>query len=253
MYVVPVMAREAAANHGRSPVRASASATRRSSSGVRGSRAVLLELQRTAGNRAVGSFLARSPATRSAVQRQLLRWPDWEDALDLYEWVDPLTAPGKLMHALTGVEPSTWMLAEQAVRASATKITIPQSHVDALKRYADGHPDDKRILLNALDQDPSFYRGGWLLDVQDDAEAITFGNSIFFRSSPPSARTFVHEMVHIDQYARLGRAAFLESYFGLSLLTIIKRAIAREPINVMMSSPHEQEAYALERHFAASA
>lgn len=56
----------------------------------------------------------------------------------------------------------------------------------------------------------------------------------------------------IDQYARLGRQAFLESYFGLSLLTIIKRAIAREPINVMMSSPHEKEAYALEKRFAAS-
>ena len=73
--------------------------------------------------------------------------------------------------------------------------------------------------------------------MQGDAEAITFGNSIFFSSSPPTARTFVHEMVHIDQYARLGRAGFLESYFGMSLLTIIKRAIAREPINVMMSSP----------------
>jgi hypothetical protein len=98
--------------------------------------------------------------------------------------------------------------------------------------------------LNALDQDPSFYQGGRLLGMQDDAEAITFGNSIFFRSSPPSARTFVHEMVHIDQYARIGRQAFLESYFGLSLLTIIKRAIAGEPVNVMMSSPHEKEAYA---------
>jgi hypothetical protein len=60
-------------------------------------------------------------------------------------------------------------------------------------------------------------------------------------------------MVHIDQYARLGRATFLESYFGLSLVTIIKRAIAREPLNVMMSSPHEKEAYALERRFAAAA
>ena len=59
-------------------------------------------------------------------------------------------------------------------------------------------------------------------------------------------------MVHIDQYARLGRAAFLESYFGMSLLTIIKRAIAREPLNVMMSSPHEQAAYALEKRFAAA-
>jgi hypothetical protein len=40
-----------------------------------------------------------------------------------------------------------------------------------------GEQGDGRILLNALDQDPSFYKGGWLLDAQSDAEAITFGNS----------------------------------------------------------------------------
>ena len=72
-----------------------------------------------------------------------------------------------------------------------------------------------------------------MLDAQGDAEAITFGNSIFFNASPPSTRTFIHEMVHIDQYDRLGRSVFLASYFGLSLATIIKRAIAGEPIEVM--------------------
>jgi hypothetical protein len=241
-----------ALNHGRLPARQSASVTRQSGSGPRGCREVLLDLQQTAGNQAVGAFLARLSTTQSSTGVQRWSWPDWEDVVDGYEWLNPLTAPGKVMNKVIGVEPSVWMLAEQAVRASATKITIPQSHIDALKRYANAHDDDGRILLNALDQDPSFYQGGWLLDAQEDAEAITFGNSIFFRSSPPSARTFVHEMVHIDQYARLGRATFLESYFGLSLVTIIKRAIAREPINVMMSSPHEQEAYALERRFAAS-
>jgi hypothetical protein len=59
-------------------------------------------------------------------------------------------------------------------------------------------------------------------------------------------------MVHIDQYDRLGRSAFLASYFGLSLATIIKRAIAGDPIEVMNSSPHEREAYELEKRFIAS-
>jgi hypothetical protein len=59
-------------------------------------------------------------------------------------------------------------------------------------------------------------------------------------------------MVHIDQYERIGRSAFLASYFGLSLATIIKRAIAGEPIQAMKSSPHEKEAYAFEERFAAS-
>jgi hypothetical protein len=252
MYVALVTEREHATDRATPPARDGLRARRPAGPGVPRAPEALLDLQRTAGNRAVGSYLARTPTTAESVGLQRWHWPDWEDAVDAYEWVNPLTAPGKALQKLTGVEPSVWAVAEQGVRASATKITIPQGHIEALKRYANAHDADGRILLNALDQDPSFYKGGWLLDLQDDAEAITFGNSIFFSSSPPSARTFVHEMVHIDQYARLGRAAFLESYFGLSLLTIIKRAIAREPLNVMMSSPHEQEAYALEKRFAAA-
>ena len=209
----------------------------------------VLHLQRTAGNRAVASLLARTPRNAGAVQVQ--RWPSWEDVVDAVEWTNPLTFSGKLLHKVTGVEPNLWMLAEQAVRASATKISIPQGHIDALKHYAQANTADGRLLLNALDQDPSFYKGGWLLGAQGDAEAITFGNSIFFKDSPPTVRTFVHEMVHIDQYDRLGRSAFLASYFGLSLATIIKRAIAGEPIEVMNSSPHEREAYELEKRFVA--
>ena len=209
----------------------------------------VLHLQRTAGNRAVASLLARTPRNAGALQVQ--RWPSWEDVVDAVEWTNPLTFSGKLLHKVTGVEPNLWMLAEQAVRASATKISIPQGHIDALKHYAQANTADGRLLLNALDQDPSFYKGGWLLGVQGDAEAITFGNSIFFKDSPPTVRTFVHEMVHIDQYDRLGRSAFLASYFGLSLATIIKRAIAGEPIEVMNSSPHEREAYELEKLFVA--
>jgi hypothetical protein len=253
MYV-PLMERRHDPDRGPEPAPERSRARREPGAGTPAGPDALLDLQRKAGNRAVASYLTRTPHSADSVQLQRWKWPslDWEDVVDAYEWVNPLTVSGKLVQKVTGVEPSLWTLAEQAVRASATKITIPQSHIDALKRYAAAHDDDGRILLNALDQDPSYYKGGWLLDMQGDAEAITFGNSIFFGASPPSARTFVHEMVHIDQYARLGRTAFLESYFGSSLLTIIKRAIAHEPINVMMSSPHEREAYALESRFAAS-
>jgi hypothetical protein len=198
----------------------------------------VLQLQRTAGNRAVASLVAR--------------WPSWEDVVDAVEWTNPLTFSGKVLKKVTGVEPNLFFLAEQAVRASATRITMPQGHIDALKKYARSNKADGRLLLNALDQDPSFYKGGWLLGVQGDAEAITFGNSIFFNESPPTVRTFIHEMVHIDQYDRLGRSAFLASYFGLSLATIIKRAIAGEPIEVMKSSPHEREAYELEQRYVAN-
>src|SRR4051794_25962525 len=162
----------------------------------------ILHLQRTAGNRAVASLLART--SRNPTPLQVQRWPSWEDVVDVVEWTNPITFGGKLVHKVTGVEPNLWSVAEQAVRASATKIVMPQGHIDALKRYARANEADGRILLNALDQDPSFYKGGWLLDMQGDAEAITFGNSIFFSSSPPTTRTFVHEMVHIDQYDRIG-------------------------------------------------
>lgn len=196
MYVLPVMERQHDMDRARAPARDGSSASRRSGSGTLAGREALLDLQRTAGNRAVASYLARTPSSASSVRVQRWSWPDWEDAVDAYEWINPLTAPGKLISKVTGVDPSLLTLAEQAVRASATKITIPQGHIDALKRYARANDADGRILLNALDQDPSFYQGGWLLDLQGDAEAITFGNSIFFSSSPPSARTFVHEMVH---------------------------------------------------------
>jgi hypothetical protein len=210
----------------------------------------VLQLQRTAGNRAVASLVAQTPRNANALQVQ--RWPSWEDVVDAVEWTNPLTFSGKVLKKVTGVEPNLFMLAEQAVRASATRISIPQGHIDALKKYAQANKADGRLLLNALDQEPKFYKGGWLLGVQGDAEAITFGNSIFFKDSPPTVQTFVHEMVHIDQYDRLGRSAFLASYFGLSLATIIKRAIAGDPIEVMNSSPHEREAYELEKRFIAS-
>jgi hypothetical protein len=209
----------------------------------------VLRLQRTAGNRAVTSLVAGTPRGASGLQVQ--RWPSWEDVVDFVEWTNPVTFSGKVLHKVTGVEPNLWFAAEQAVKASATRITMPQGHIDALKRYAQANKEDGRILLNALDQDPNFYKGGWLLGMQGDAEAITFGNSIFFKDSPPTVQTFVHEMVHIDQYDRIGRSAFLASYFGMSLATIIKRAIAGDPIEPMKSSPHEREAYALEARFVA--
>jgi hypothetical protein len=178
----------------------------------------------------------------------LQRW-SWEDTISLLEWTNPLTFSSKALRTLTGVELNLWPAAEQAVRASATEITIPPRHVRDLKRYANAVPDDGKILNNALAQGPSYYKGGWLLSVNSSAAAMTFGNSIFFRRSPPDVETYVHEMVHIHQYAKLGRGSFLASYFGLSLATILWRVIRGQPINVMQSSPHEDEAYKLQKRF----
>ncbi len=50
---------------------------------------------------------------------------------------------------------------------------------------------------------------------------------------------------------KAGRAAFLASYFGLSLTTILWRLANGIPVNVMNSSPYEIEAYELEQRFRA--
>lgn len=214
-------------------VRAEARALRRSrapelagASPDRGAHAdvdLLLGLQRTAGNRAVTLALQRqASAGAPAVQRAGLS--------DLVPGVD------------------AWALAEQAVRASASTHTISELYKNELKRYAEANPEDGRILLSALAQSPSHYQGGALLAAQSGAAAITFGNSIFYRNDP-SLTTFIHEMVHIHQYKVLGREAFVLSYFGASLATIIKRALAGEPIDAMKSSPHEVQAYDLAARF----
>ena len=171
------------------------------------------------------------------------------EVIDALRWTNPVTFSGKLLQTTLGVEPNLFFVAEQVIRASATRIIIPFRHTDALRRFADANREDGKILKNALAQEPSYFTGGWLLGVNGGADAITFGNSIFFSEAVPSVETYVHEMVHIDQYDRAGRTAFLTSYFGLSLATIIWRAINRVPIKVMNSSPHEEAAYALEARF----
>src|SRR3954452_20132768 len=74
----------------------------------------VLQLQRTAGNRAVASLVAGTPRTAGGLQVQ--RWPSWEDVVDFVEWTNPVTLPGKVLHKVTGVEPNLWFAAEQAVK-----------------------------------------------------------------------------------------------------------------------------------------
>src|SRR5215212_5802262 len=76
----------------------------------------VLQLQRTAGNRAVASLVAQTQRDANALQVQ--RWPSWEDVVNAVEWTNPLTFSGKALKKVTGVEPNLFMLAEQAVRAS---------------------------------------------------------------------------------------------------------------------------------------
>jgi len=173
------------------------------------------------------------------------------DVVDVLQWTNPLTFSQKLLRRTTGLEVNLPILVEQTVKLSASRISVPLTYFGKIGEYAAHAASDGAILMNALDQGPNYYQGGWLLGVQSAAEAITFGNSIFFNDDPPTLETFVHELVHINQYDRLGRDAFLTSYFGLSLAVLFGQIVSRQPVDVMKSSPHEAEAYALEKRFAA--
>ena len=194
-------------------------------------------LQRSAGNRAVGTLLAR-PGRVGQVQR--LSWGD------VFGVLSGGIARRKVRQM---ADTSLWGAAEAAVRASATSITIPPGHIKKLKDYALQNPSDGAALLAALGEKPSYYKGGWLLDVQSGAEAMVFGTSMFFQTDPPSASTFVHEMVHVSQYRKLGRTAFLNSYFGTSAAIALKRIVTGQEVSLMTASPLETAAYELEQRF----
>ena len=131
---------------------------------------------------------------------------------------------------------------------SARRVRVPAHFYQKVVRYSRANPRDGRILMAALRRRPRFYRGGWILGIQRGASAMTLGRRIFFRALTPAV--FAHELVHVTQYRRLGVTGFLLSYFGMSALTVLRRAIQRKPLNAMRSSPHERQAYAIGGRFA---
>ena len=182
--------------------------------------AQVLALQRSAGNAATGQMLQRWSVL-----------PDWVPTL-----TDPL-APA-------------FEAAMQTNRAMAEPITINPYFRQKLIEYSEAHPADGLMLLPALARGPRFFTGGWILDVQTGAKAMTLDTYIFVRGQL-DLKTYIHELVHVTQYATVGRTGFLVSYFGLSAATIAKRFVMREPLNMMQSSPHETQAYDLADRFMA--
>lgn len=131
---------------------------------------------------------------------------------------------------------------------AASRITIPGSWWDVVREYALANPSDAGTIFLALGRGPSYHRGGWVMDLQPDAAAMTLDHDIFV-SGKLGMDTFVHELAHVAQYAILGPTTFLASYFGTSAATIAWRFMNREPLEVMRSSPHEEQGYQLEERF----
>ena len=132
--------------------------------------------------------------------------------------------------------------------AVASKVNVPAGYTSQLNSYAAANTDDGAKLTAGLANSPDYYTGGWILDVQTGAKAITLGSAVFVNGSL-DVDTYVHEMVHVNQYGVLGPTLFLTSYFGLSAMEIARRLVKHLPLDPMSSSPQESEAYAIEGRF----
>lgn len=135
-----------------------------------------------------------------------------------------------------------------SILSSRGLVAPPARWLGVVARYAASAPADGFFLAHALAHLPTFHRGGLILDLQPGATAMTLDHDVFVRGAL-SLKTFVHELVHVSQYAALGIDAFLVSYFGMSGLTIAYRWAAGSPLNPMRSSPHEAQAYGLAARF----
>lgn len=134
-------------------------------------------------------------------------------------------------------------------RRAASPFAVPQSYVSAVQAYAMHAPEDGEVLLRALRRSPRFHVGGWILDIQTGAEAMTLGRDVFCVREP-SVDTFVHELVHVKQYADVGPLTFLGN-FGEVGWEALKALIAREEMDPFTASSYEKEGYALEQRFKA--
>ena len=157
-------------------------------------------------------------------------------------------AMGKVLDTVTPVGQIFRLVVSSNV-AHATRWNIPAAYEQQLLRYAMAHTDDGQILRSGLARAPVVYQGGWLLDVQKNAIAITLDTAIFFRGDTLDLATWAHELVHVHQFGVSGATAFLTSYFGLSAATVAERLIRRQPMDVMRSSPHEEDAYTIGGRF----
>lgn len=151
---------------------------------------------------------------------------------------------GELLDPIGGI----WAGVVASNIAGASYISVPASYPAALNSYAATNGADGAKLTAGLGNSPSYYSGGWILDVQTGAKAMTLGSAVFVNGSL-DVDTYVHEMVHVNQYATLGPSAFLVSYFGLSGIEIGRRLLKHLPLDPMSSSPQESEAYAIEGRF----
>ena len=197
---------------------------------------------------------------RQGADGEIYQWNEEADGLgDIYGWWSKVKNFGKKVIKkvlpVTKYIPGTGAVLNKMFKIvvltnvrSARLVRVPPHFYQKVNQYALVNTKDGAKLKAALRRNPKFYRGGWILKIQRGAAAMTLGRKIFFKTLTPDI--FAHELVHVWQYKKMGAIGFLASYFGLSAYTVLKRAIQRKPLNVMDSSQHERQAYAIGNRFA---
>lgn len=157
-----------------------------------------------------------------------------------------------MLGSLPGIGDPVGMIFARVVAsnvAGSSVIAVPARYVTLLNAYAAFDATDGAILTAALARSPTFHSGGWILDVQRGAAAMTLDTDVFVRGDTLHLNTYIHEMVHVHQYGGLGPTNFLAAYFGLAALEISRRLLMHLPIDPMTASPLETQAYAIEDRF----
>lgn len=130
---------------------------------------------------------------------------------------------------------------------------IPAEWATIIGEYAKYNKADGEILTAALKRGASVYKGGWIMDVQKNAFAMTLDTTIFYtkNSGKYNLSTHVHELVHVYQYGKYGVTKFLGNYFGENAYKIVKAWLTKTENNVMKGSKYETQAYDLTARFKA--
>jgi len=151
--------------------------------------ALALRLQRTAGNHATAQMLQRLS-------------------------VSDLVAPGLELAFTAGV----WNTFVATNRSQARYFPVPAEWRQLAGEYSLENPDDGKWIRDGITRMPDFWLGGGLVAQAGSAtHAITLDHDVFINpdsSGEPHVDTFVHELIHVAQYGKLGVVGFLGSYAG---------------------------------------
>jgi hypothetical protein len=134
-------------------------------------------------------------------------------------------------------------------RATSTPISVPPEFRNELVDFASDGLAEDLLLLDALERQPRFHIGGAILDLQPGAQAMTLDRDVFVDGTL-DVGTYVHEMVHVAQYGKLGALRFLTLYFGETTARLLWHLVNDIPFDEFRASVLERQAYAVEERFA---